>query len=205
MYNSELKIEYSDKPVTAWGGMKLMKDLLEKSKIKSFIQSLPLPVPGSNRGYSPMHIIESFWVSIWIGASRFSHSDYLRFDSSLKEIFGWSDSPSQSTFNRFFHKFNWKRNNEVFAPLQKWFFEQIEFDNMTLDLDSSVITRYGTQQGSAIGYNPRKPGRRSHHPLMAFMAEMRMVVSAVLFKVVSRKINTTILFLTYLSPDGVFQ
>lgn len=62
--------------------------------------------------------------------------------------------------------------------MQRCFFEQLQFDTMTLDLDSSVITRYGTQEGAAVGYNPRKPGRRSHHPLMAFMAEMRMVVNA---------------------------
>jgi hypothetical protein len=124
-----------------------------------------------------VHIIESFWVSIWIGASRFAHSDWLRYDTTLQEIFDWSRSPSQSTFSRFFHKFSWKRNTEVFPQVQRWFFEQLHFDNMTLDLDSSVITRYGEQEGSAVGYNPRKPGRRSHHPLMAFMSELRMVVN----------------------------
>jgi hypothetical protein len=45
---------------------------------------------------------------------------------------------------------------------------------MTLDLDSSVMTRYGEQEGAKAGYNPKKPGRASHHPLIAFMAEMRM-------------------------------
>lgn len=35
--------------------------------------------------------------------------------------------------------------------------------------DSSVLTRYGEQEGAARGYNPSKPGRKSHHPLMAFV------------------------------------
>jgi len=33
------------------------------------------------------------------------------------------------------------------------------------------LTRYGHQEGSERGYNPRHRGKRSHHPLMAFAAE----------------------------------
>jgi hypothetical protein len=40
------------------------------------------------------------------------------------------------------------------------------------------MTRYGEQEGSKVGYNPSKPGRASHHPLMAFIAETRMVANA---------------------------
>ena len=56
--------------MTAWGGMKLVKDLVEGTEIRSFLGRLNLPQPGSNRGYSPVDIIDSFLVSIWIGASR---------------------------------------------------------------------------------------------------------------------------------------
>ena len=175
---SDLKIEYSDRCVSAWGGMKLMKDFVDRTGIERFLTSLNLPHPGSNRGYTPFTIIESFWVSVWIGASRFIHSEWLRYDKVLKEIFDWHKVPSQSTFSRFFHKISWNRNNEVFPQLMEWFFSQLHFDNLTLDLDSSVLTRYGSQEGARVGYNPRKPGRASHHPLIAFMAEMRMVVNA---------------------------
>jgi hypothetical protein len=178
METNELLIEYSDRKVSAWGGMKLMKDLVDRSGIKKRLAGLPLPQPGSNRGYDPVAIIESFWTSVWIGASRFCHSEYLRYDPVLREIFGWKAVPSQSTFSRFFHKFSWKRNDAIFPVIQRWFFEQLSFDNMTLDLDSSVVTRYGVQEGARVGYNPHKPGRPSHHPLIAFMAEMRMVVNA---------------------------
>jgi len=175
---NDLKIEYSDKEVTAWGGMKLMKNLLDGIGIREFMRTLCLPVSGSNRGYDAVQIIESFWVGMWIGASRFTHCGWLRFDKVLQKIFDWKHVPSQSTLSRFFHKFNWKRNDDVFIPLQKWFFGRLQFDNITLDLDSSVITRYGKQEGAKVGYNAQKPGRASHHPLMAFNAELRMVVNA---------------------------
>ena len=174
----EIRVLFTDKNVTAWGGMKLMKDLVDSIGIKEFMGGLNLPQSGSNRGYDPMQIIECFWTSIWIGAGRFSHSAYLRYDKVLQEIFGWKQAPSQSTYSRFFQKFSWKRNTEVFVPLQKWFVDNLKIKNVTLDFDSSVMTRYGEQQGSKVGYNPNKPGRASHHPLLAFIADTRMVANA---------------------------
>lgn len=174
----EIQIEFSDKKVTAWGGMKLMKDMLDSIGIKEFMAGLDLPEKGSNRGYEPIQIIECFWTSIWIGAGRFSHSAYLRYDKVLQEIFGWKQAPSQSTYSRFFQKFSWQRNTEVFVPVQKWFIDNIKLKNITVDFDSSVMTRYGEQEGSKVGYNPSKPGRASHHPLMAFVAETRMVANS---------------------------
>ena len=172
------RIEFSDHSVTAWGGMKLMKDLLDTTKIKEQLKGLPLPEKGSNRGFEPSQILECFWTSIWIGAGRFSHSSYLRYDDVLKRIFEWKQAPSQSTYSRFFNKFDWRRNTETFVPLFTWFFEQIQFTNVTLDLDSTVITRYGEQEGARKGYNPKKPGRNSQHPLMAFIPEIRMIANA---------------------------
>lgn len=173
-----IRYEFVEKPVSAWGGMRMMKELIDRTGIKEFMKGLPLPKPGSNRGYCPIQIVESFWVSVWIGANRFAHSAWLRYDKVLKEIFGWKEAPSQSTYSRFFGKFSWKLNNEIFTALQKWFFENIKIETITVDLDSTVMTRYGQQEGSKVGYNPQKPGRASHHPLIAFMAETRMVINA---------------------------
>ena len=39
------------------------------------------------------------------------------------------------------------------------------------------MTRYGTQEGAAKGYNPSKRGRASHHPLTAFVADTRMIAN----------------------------
>ena len=49
---------------------------------------------------------------------------------------------------------------------------------VTVDFDSTVITREGKQEGAAVGYNPNRRGRNSHHPLMAFVGETRMVANA---------------------------
>ena len=39
------------------------------------------------------------------------------------------------------------------------------------------MVREGNQQGTAKGYNPKRPGLPSHHPLLAFVSEVRMVAN----------------------------
>lgn len=142
------------------------------------MRSLPLPAKGSNRSYLAVEIIEPFWLSIWTGASRFIHSEWLRYDKTLQEIFGFNKMPSQSTYSRFFGKFSQSKNKEIFPKLQKFFIDKVKIEKITLDLDSTVITRYGQQEGSAKGYNPRKRGRNSHHPLIAFVSQTKTVANA---------------------------
>jgi len=42
------------------------------------------------------------------------------------------------------------------------------------DWDFTVIRRYGKQEDDAIGYNPQKPGRPSHHPLACVIGGTRL-------------------------------
>jgi hypothetical protein len=168
---------YTDKLVTPWGGMKEMKMLIDKTGISKKLATLGLPEGKSNNSIDPISIIESFWVSIWIGCFRFSHTAVVKVDEVLRQIFGWKRVASGTTFGRFFKKFTPSMHHHLFIELYSWFFEQLQFDNYTLDVDSSVITRYGEQEGSKKGYNPTKPGRGSHHPLFAFVNDIRMVAN----------------------------
>jgi hypothetical protein len=60
----------------------------------------------------------------------------------------------------------------------RWLFDKLQLNPITLDVDSTVLTRWGSQvEGGAKGYNPKNKGRASHHPLMAFVADWRLVAN----------------------------
>jgi hypothetical protein len=42
--------------------------------------------------------------------------------------------------------------------------------SLVFDLDSVVLVIYGHAEGARVGYNPKKRGRRSYHPLLCFEA-----------------------------------
>ena len=174
----EFEIAYTNKEITPWGGMVLLRQMLEKMKFSCAVESCAdLPQPGSNRGYKPLSVIESFMVSIWCGANRFLHTEVTRQDLAICKIFGWKQMPGNDAFKRFFRKFRQADSQRVSDYFYKWIFNNVKFDNYTLDCDSTIITRYGEQEGAKKGYNPRKPGRLSHHPIMAFVADLKLVAN----------------------------
>ena len=175
----ELEHEFTSRKISPWGGIKFFHGTYIRSGIRDVLKKLPLPSPGSNRGYNPVDLIEGFLCSVVLGSKRLAHTGMLRTDEVVKEIFGWSKGMAdQSTFSRFFKKHSVDLNDKIFPEMMRNFFNTIQLARMTIDVDSTVITRYGEQENAKVGYNPQKRGRRSHHPILAFCDELAMVVNA---------------------------
>jgi hypothetical protein len=174
----EFDISYTSKEITPWGGMVFLNQMLHKIGFREQISNCKdLPQPGSNRGHKVTTIIEAFITSVWCGANRFLHTEVTRHDIALGKIFDWDDIPAQDAYKRFFAKFDQATNQRVSDYFYSWIFDNFKFDNFTLDIDSSVMTRYGEQEGAKKGYNPAKRGRCSHHPLIAFIDDVKLVAN----------------------------
>lgn len=176
--DSGLAWSFTDKKDTPWGGLRVFEELLRRLGWQEALADAPLPPPGSNRGIDPVLMVPGFLVTIWTGGGRFAHTALVRFDAALRSIFGLTRMASVSTFTRFFRRFGRKQVEEVFSHLSSWLWQRVSGRSWTVDLDSSVLTRYGHQEGCARGYNPWKRGQKSHPPLRAFAAECRMVITA---------------------------
>jgi len=175
----DFPVSFTSKEITPWGGMTFLKQMLDKMQFSELVRNCSrLPVSGSNRGYSPEVILESFIASIWCGANRFMHTELTRLDPALARIFGWNQMPAQDAFKRYFSKFDQVTNLEVSQYFYSWIFDNFHFDHYTLDIDSSILTRYGNDvEGAKKGYNPKKRGRKSHHPLIAFVSDVSLVAN----------------------------
>jgi len=191
----DFELRFTDKEITAWGGMVLMKRMLDRIGFNVAVAACGLPRQGSNRGYAPIQLILQFMLSVWCGANRFEQSEVTRHDPVLQKLFGFKRMANFKAIMRLFRKFDQATTAEVFGRLYRWFFGNLHIDRLTLDLDSTVMTRYGRQEGAARGYNPRKPGRYSHHPLMAFVADTRMVANLWLRPGNSHSANNVLAFL----------
>jgi hypothetical protein len=171
------ELRFTDKEITAWGGMALMKRMLDHLEFEEALSQAGFPAPGSNRGYSPVQLITQFMLSVWCGANRFEHGEVTRHDPVLKRIFGFARMANFKAVMRLFRRFTPSSNETVMDNLYRWLFGNIAINGITLDLDSTIMTRYGHQEGAARGYNPTKRGRLSHHPLMAFVSETTMIAN----------------------------
>ena len=171
-------VGFTDREVTAWGGLALLKRMLDSMEFQQAVAGWGLPESGSNRGYPALQLVEQFIVSIWCGACRFAHAEVVRLDRTLTRLFGWKCAAEFKAIQRLFARFDMLANERVLAESYRWFFGKLaSLSRLTLDLDSTVVTRNGEQEGASRGYNPAKHGRASHHPLLAFVAQARLVAN----------------------------
>jgi len=173
----DLEIKFTNRQITAFGGLSLLYKMLDNCHFKEVLSSQDIPTQASNRGYSPIQLIYGLFTGVWCGASCFNHLDIVRYDPTICKLMGWPQAPDHRSYQRYFNKFSQAINQRVFGNLNEWFFSNLCFDNYTLDFDSTVMTRCGEQEGSAKGYNPKRPGRNSHHPLLAFVSDLRMIAN----------------------------
>jgi hypothetical protein len=108
---------------------------------------------------------------------RQSDTLMLRLDKVFQKIAGLDDYPAQSTISRFLKRFRVETAKAIaevnYFLLMKARRDFEGWSKITLDLDSHVRTVYGNQQRASVGYNPKKPGRASFHPLFCFIGETR--------------------------------
>jgi hypothetical protein len=145
-----MPMEYTSKKVTAFGGMRLMKDFSGRLGIGEYLQKVKLPSRGSYRAYHEAEIVLGFWLSIWTRASRSIHAVWLRHAIILQKILGLSQCHPKVR-KSFFKKINWARNTKVFPELARCFVDKIDIGAITIDLDSTIITPYDEQEGAKKG------------------------------------------------------
>lgn len=170
-------ITFTDKPVTAFGGLALFVAFAQRIGLAPQLAgALPFVLTSPN-ATPPHQIVLAFFAGVLAGARRFAQLACLRVDEPVRQLFGLRRFPSTATFTRFFRRFTAKTVTTTFEPLFRWCLARLPArpQGYTLDLDSSVFERYGEQEGARKGYNPKKRGRPSHHPLFAVLAEARCI------------------------------
>jgi len=112
-------------------------------------------------------------------ARKLTQVAYLRRDPVLPQLIGVRRVASQSVLSRFFQGFGSAAANlRCFRPLWHWCVDGLPSrkEGYTLDLDSvRLLHEDGQQEGVRVGYTKRglKP---CLHPLLAVLAEVRLVV-----------------------------
>ena len=162
--------------VTPFGGLVVLVEWIERQEILAAVRArLPFKYR-SNNSSKPEHILLAFWLSVVAGARRFAHVQMLRADRALQEVCGVQRFPTDDTVRNFFRRFGQAQIAKFFLPLWQWWFAQQPARSCLLDLDSTLLQRFGEQEGAARGYNPARRTGRTHRPLLAFVSEPVLVL-----------------------------
>jgi DNA-directed RNA polymerase subunit N (RpoN/RPB10) len=176
--DERLILRETQRAVTPFGGVAVFISFLGKI---GFAEALRQHMP--IRWKSPNHIDPSctftaFLMSVLVGARRFAHASLLRGDRALHALLGMDRFPTDDTIRNLFRAFGMGEVQRFYEPMAEWLMQRLpqREGGYTLDLDSTVFERYGKQEGSLKGHNPRKHGRPSHHPLLAVLSEAHFLL-----------------------------
>jgi hypothetical protein len=173
-----LNLRETERAVTPFGGLAVFVAYLNRiDLIGTLRRHMPVRYLSRNQ-IDPSTTLICFLVSVLAGARRFAHAAWLRGDKALHAVLGLDRFPTDDTICNLLRRFTMGNVQRLFEPLKRWELERlpVRSEGYSLDLDSTVFERYGEQEGSLKGHNPRKHGRPSHHPLLAVLAEAHFVL-----------------------------
>ena len=164
--------------VTPFGGLSVWVEFLGKIGYRQQVREhMPVHLRSPN-AIAPEETFTAFLISVLAGARRFAHTALLRADGALHALLGVKRFPTDDTIRNLFKRFRQGLVVQFYEPLWAWQLARVpkRGGGYSLDLDSTVFERYGEQEGVKRGYNPRKHGRASHHPLLAVLGEAGFIL-----------------------------
>jgi len=167
-------VRFDEKNLTGNAGLTHFGKFIKKLGILKLVEEHVHIQRGANAEYRISEIVVITMLGVFSGAKHISHLKTLKNDFVLRKIFKWVAFPVTSTFGRIFKLFKWSNCVELskvedIARRKVW--KKKWFGRITLDFDSSVKGVFGNQEGARVGYNPKKKGQKSYHPLFCFIAE----------------------------------
>ncbi len=169
-----IQILFDGSHLTHFGGMALIHSFCKRLRLKKLLQE-SVRLCQKNQDYHPSELILAMLYAIIMGLKRINKTEILQYNGFFLEILGLSRFPDQTTLRRFLKRLSPQAIRQLVRlhdSLRAYLFGLPgKPSSLIFDLDSVVIVIYGKQQGARIGYNPKKPGRRSYHPLFCFEAQ----------------------------------
>ena len=142
-------------------------------------EHLPHRRAASNNHLTPLTKALAFTHGLLCEARKLTHVAYFRRDPLVPQMLGIRRVASQSSLSRFFQVFTSAGVNlRCFRSLWRWGLERLPSrrEGYTLDLDSTRLLHEDShQEGVQAGYT-RMGVNPCLHPLLAILAEARLVV-----------------------------
>lgn len=167
-----IHLRWGGSDLTDGAGLTLLRALWDRLNLTRWIESRTLHVPGL---YRPSLMVELWVALLFYGGGWIEDLGWME-RRNVRRLFGWAAVPNPTTFGRWLRR-SGSAMTEVLSELC-WHLVQVRWawtrvpKRATLLVDSTVSIRYGqVQAGAEKGHNPKKPGRPSHHPVVAFLME----------------------------------
>ena len=166
-------IAFNHGRLTHYGGVFFFHEFIRVLQLRDFL-SRYLTYPRPRHDYSLSQMLLALIYPIILGLDRLETASLLRRNGTFQYLTGLGNYPDPQSLRRFLlqaplsFREQLHRLNDRF--LRQFIHRPEHRSRLIFDLDSTVLTVFGRQEGAAVGYNPRYRGKRSYDPLLCLEA-----------------------------------
>ena len=167
-----IKSSFSGGNLTNFAGINPVFKFMKKLGIGQLIENNISIEQKANQKYSLGQILQTIILGTFCGMDRLTKIENFTLDPVVRYLLKVKDKIDIDTLRYRLNKFSMRHNTElsgISATLSEKVHKKLGTRKDILDLDSSVKTVYGKQQGARKGFNGKNRGKRSYHPQLAFL------------------------------------
>lgn len=172
-----ITFSFEDQTLTHFGGMVIFQRFCRKLQLKRFLQTYIL-WNRRNSLYHSSELLQSMIYTMVAGMGRIFDTRIIQYNGYFQELLGLKEFPKPSTLREFLKGISLAESQGIIRVhdllRRKIWSLPCPSSSLIFDLDPTVLPVFGWNiEGAEVGYNPKKPGRPSYHPLICFEGHSR--------------------------------
>jgi hypothetical protein len=171
------RIEFSARNLTSNAGLYFLFENTSKNGFFDLIDN-DLVFENDSTNKIKMNQIKTMLCGHLIGIDKLERLKLLQNDPLIHEFAISIKEPE--TVSRFLGNFSYRTTKilrEINFKVFKTLLYRSKLRSITIDIDSSIVNLEGHQEGTAKGYNPKKPGNPCYNIHFAFCDELKAYIT----------------------------
>lgn len=179
--SKKIKKTFSGKRITKYSGLEPVINYIKATGIIKMIETLfPSKIYNATK-HTNVQILLSIVLSSLSNINRMCRIENFTSDILVEKLLNLTNRIDANTISTKLKQLGQAGaiilQEGLFSIVSQWI-EKSKLEKLTIDMDSTVSGVYGSQEGSAKGYNPVKKGQRSYHNLLCFASEIKLVLNS---------------------------
>ncbi len=175
--NASTPYETCTEQLSPFGGLLAVIKFFDLVKFREiFTNHYNKPARQPKLGHYSM--VTGILMLLFIGFNRLWHFTYVQLEAILCGFFRVKSLPVASTFWRYMDSMGINQANAFIKIMnilreRVWFLCDLRYHKIHINIDTTVETIYGNQQGGRKGHNTRNRGKKAYRPVLCFIEETR--------------------------------
>jgi hypothetical protein len=175
--NASTEVETCGEQLSPFGGLLGLVKFLDLFDFKENFNAAYI-APSREPKLGHYFMVLGILMLMFIGFNRIWHFVYIRLDALLCGIMRVRQLPVAGTYWRYLDSMGINQADSILRIMsrlraQVWEKCGTNFSRIAVDIDSTVETIYGNQQGGRKGHNPQHRGKKGYRPVLCFIEQTR--------------------------------